>query len=237
MERMAHTLSEDGFEIVPSVLNTAEVAQLCDALEKLERTPGHRNLMRRVPAVAELAQSPAITALVESRLEAPCFPVRSIFFDKTTEANWFVPWHQDLTIAVKERRDAPGYGPWTVKEGVPHVQPPMQVLESMVTLRLHLDDCDESKGALRVIPGSHRRGRLGTADIAALRREGSEFCCSTRAGGALLIRPLLLHASSEAWAPGHRRVIHLEYATLPLSHGLEWAEETTPPSAPQTPPG
>jgi len=125
---------------------------------------------------------------------------------------------------VKQRIDVSGYGPWSIKEGVPHVQPPIEILETMVTVRLHLDDCDESNGPLRVIPGSHRTGRRDAADIVKSRANQKEVICSMQAGDALLMRPLLLHASSEASAPAHRRVVHLEYSTGSLASGLEWAE-------------
>ena len=92
------------------------------------------------------------------------FVVRG-FFRQDPEANWPVPWHQDLTIAVKARIEAPGYGPWTVKGGVPHVRPPIAVLKAMLTLRVHLDDCDATQGPLRVLPGSHTRGRLDAGEI------------------------------------------------------------------------
>jgi ectoine hydroxylase-related dioxygenase (phytanoyl-CoA dioxygenase family) len=221
---MSYSLAEDGFEIVPSVLTETEIEALQSALNALKICPGHRNIMQRVPDVAALATAPKILGLLENLLGAKPFPVRSIFFDKTPEANWLVPWHQDLSIAVKQQLDVSGYGPWSTKDGVPHVQPPVKILESMVTLRLHLNDCDESNGRLRVIPGSHRLGRLDAASIVKVRSTQKEVGCSMHAGDALLMRPLLLHASSEASAPAHRRVIHLEYATCPLPDGLEWAE-------------
>lgn len=219
---MSYTLDQDGFQIIPSVLtdSDSEVETLRMALSSLGVAPGHRNLMRHVPEIAALAGSAKIINLLGPGL----LPVRSIFFDKTPEANWLVPWHQDLSIAVKRRIDVSGYGPWSTKDGVPHVQPPVEILETMVTIRLHLDDCDESNGALRVIPGSHQLGRLGAADIINARSNQNEVVCSMHAGDALLMRPLLLHASSEASAPAHRRVIHLEYATGSLASGLEWAE-------------
>jgi len=228
---MAYSLAEDGFEIIPSVLPEREIEALRTALATLKVTPGHRNLMQQVPAVAALAVSSQLLGLLEETLGSECFPVRSIFFDKTPEANWLVPWHQDLSIAVKERVDLPGYGPWSTKEGIPHVQPPAEILEAMVTLRLHLDDCDESNGALRVVPGSHRLGRLNAARIAELRSHQKEVTCSVHAGDAVLMRPLLLHASSEAIAPAHRRVIHLEYSTCGLAEGLQWAEHPTAASS------
>src|SRR5277367_2259152 len=152
---MLFTPPTDGFEVISSVLNQCEVEELRVALSELDVSAGHRNLMKRVSSIAALAESPKIMLLLERRLGLPYFPVRSIFFDKTPEANWLVPWHQDLSIAVRERREIPSFGPWSVKNGTPHVQPPIELLENMITLRLHLDDCDESNGALRVIPGSH----------------------------------------------------------------------------------
>jgi ectoine hydroxylase-related dioxygenase (phytanoyl-CoA dioxygenase family) len=151
-------------------------------------------------------------------------PVRGIFFDKSAEANWLVTWHQDLTLAVRERCEVPGFGPWSVKEGVPHVQPPAECLQQMITVRLHLDDADESNGALRVLPGSHAQGRLSPEGIGEWRERVPEVTCVVRAGGALLMRPLLLHASGRSVSERHRRVLHLEYAGFDLPAGLEWHE-------------
>jgi ectoine hydroxylase-related dioxygenase (phytanoyl-CoA dioxygenase family) len=221
---MSYSLVKDGFEFIPSVLTEREVETLRASLSLMKAAPGHRNLMQQVPEIAVLPTSPKILGLFEDMFGAQPLPVRSIFFDKTPETNWRVAWHQDLSIAVKQRVDLAGYGPWSTKDGVPHVQPPVEILEGMVTLRLHLDDCDESNGPLRVIPGSHRMGRLDATDIVESRSNQMEVICSMQTGDALLMRPLLLHASSEASVPVHRRVIHLEYATCPLASGLEWAE-------------
>lgn len=219
-----YSLAEHGFGIVPSLLSAGEVVLLRRELEALEVAPGHRNLASRMPAVAELARSDTIRNLLAATTGSKPFLVRSIFFDKTSGANWLVPWHQDLSIAVAKRRDAPGFTAWSVKDGVDYVHPPVSILEAIVTLRLHLDDCDGSNGALRVIPHSHRHGQLDTPEIARLRAEDAEAVCAAKAGDALLMRPLLLHASSAAEVPHHRRVIHLEYSTVSLPDGLEWAE-------------
>jgi ectoine hydroxylase-related dioxygenase (phytanoyl-CoA dioxygenase family) len=213
-----------GYQIISGVLAPAEIETLRKSLSALQVAPGHRNLMQHVPAVAALAVSTKVLELVGAALGAMARPVRSIFFDKTPTANWLVPWHQDLTIATKRRVDLPGYGPWSRKSGIPHVQPPVEILEAMATVRLHLDDCDESNGALRVIPGSHLHGRLSAIQIADLRARQPEVLCSATAGEALLMRPLLLHSSGEAFAPSHRRVIHLEYASCQLPAELAWAE-------------
>lgn len=181
-----------------------------------------RNLLEDVPEVTALADSTAVRALVAPTLGPGCFPVRGILFDKTPEANWNVVWHQDLSIAVRERRDVEGFGPWSEKAGVVHVQPPASVLERMLTVRLHLDDCDEINGPLLVLPGSHRGGRLTAPEIQERRAQTAGVPCPVPGGGALLMRPLLLHASSASQSPRHRRVIHLEYAAEALPGGLRW---------------
>lgn len=150
--------------------------------------------------------------------------MRAIYFDKSPDANWLVAWHQDLTIAVRERVEAAGFGPWSMKGGVPHVQPPMEMLERMITVRLHLDDADAGNGALRVLPGSHRFGRLSTEKIQELRATEPEALCVANAGDVLLMRPLILHASGRSNSPKHRRILHIEYAGFDLPPGLQWQE-------------
>lgn len=218
-------LAEDGFAIVRDGLPLDCVLRLIAALERLPelRDSNARSIAASVPEIAELAASSPVQALATTIVGDEAFLARSILFDKTPGSNWKVAWHQDLTIAVREKRDLPGFGPWSMKRGVIHVQPPAAVIEGMITLRIHLDDCDESNGALRVIPGSHRVGRLAPSDIAKWRERAPAVTCVVPRGGILIMRPLLLHASSPAVRPAHRRVIHLEFAASPLAGGLEWA--------------
>jgi ectoine hydroxylase-related dioxygenase (phytanoyl-CoA dioxygenase family) len=220
----------DGYALFPDVVPPTVLAALTRAVERLgERLDlgvrgGLRNLFQELPEARTLAQHPALYEVVSAVLGPDCFAARAILFDKTPAANWKVVWHQDLSIAVRERREVVGFGPWSQKEGVLHVQPPAAVLERMVTLRLHLDDCGPANGPVRVLPGSHRGGRLSAADVARWRAEQAEVACVVGVGGVLLMRPLLLHASSPATAPAHRRVVHLEYAVGELPGGLAWAE-------------
>jgi len=225
-------LACDGFAIVPSVVPNQEIESLLERLKKGEpeippnRRSHHahaiRNLLRVMPQARQAAESAAVRSLVESVLGPDAFVVRDLFFDKTPEANWKVPWHQDLTIAVRHRKDVPGFGPWSVKDGVPHVVSPAEWLERILTVRLHLDDCGEENGPLRVLPGSHRHGKLDSRAIQMWRERAPAVSCVVNRGDALLMRPLLLHASSPARHPGHRRVIHLEFASEELPGGLQW---------------
>jgi ectoine hydroxylase-related dioxygenase (phytanoyl-CoA dioxygenase family) len=127
-----------------------------------------------------------------------------------------------LTICVRERKEVPGFGPWSIKGGLHHAHAPAEILDQIVTVRLHLDDCGEENGPLRILRGSHRHGRLTDAQVDGLRADLEEVTCVSPKGGAFLMKPLLLHASSRATKPGHRRVLHLEATQAKLPGGLDW---------------
>jgi len=220
-----------GFCLARKVAGDAEIDRLRTALaqsdiaraQRLGQTYGARNLLH-LAEVQAAAANPRVIPYLQTLLGPEFQPVRSIFFDKTEIANWPVPWHQDLSLAVRERRDLPGWCNWTVKRGVTHVQPPPEILSRMVTMRLHLDDCPSSNGPLRVISGSHRYGLLRRNEIAA-QAQNPATPIIANAGDALFMRPLILHASSPAQMPAHRRVLHLEFAPAGLlPRELGWAE-------------
>jgi hypothetical protein len=192
---------EAGFEILSGV--GPDVLEECRRLTtgRVEGG-GTRRLFERVPELQRLLGS-----LWEPGMEL----CRSILFDKTADSNWKVGWHQDVTLACPTRFEREGWTNWSLKDGVPHVQPPVSVLEQMVTVRLHLDDCDAENGPLRVLPGSHRLGRLSAQEIRALVASEVALECLCRAGGVLRMRPLLVHSSGSALRPGRRRVVHLEF--------------------------
>jgi hypothetical protein len=223
-------IAKDGFTIVHDVLSCESLAALIHLIEN-SVTPedgrgGVRNLLD-LPVFRDLADSTEIRALVEPILGQEAFPVRGILFDKTGEANWKVPWHQDVTIAVTNKSEANGYGPWSLKAGVLHVQPPAAILENMLSVRIHLDDCPATNGALRVLPATHLLGKLTQAQIEVALSQRAPMTCEASAGDALLMRPLLIHASSPSIVPTHRRVIHFDYANAELADGLEWRERKT----------
>lgn len=226
-------IEDDGYAVQEGFLTELEVGELIDAIERHQdgqsllrngRIFAMRNLLD-LPGISELADLAKVRELAEAVLGEKAFAVRGILFDKIAEANWKVPWHQDVTIAVRAREDVEGFGPWSTKAGILHVQPPAQVLERMISIRLHLDSCDESNGALHVIPGSHRVGRIAEAEIPSALEKSSAHACVVGRGGALLMRPLLLHASSPSKAPVHRSVIHLDFACDKLPSPLNWLSD------------
>jgi len=111
------------------------------------------------------------------------FVVKSIYFDKPPLSNWFVSWHQDLTISVEKKSDVTGFVHWSEKQGQIAVQPPLNVLESIYTFRIHQDDCDETNGALRVISGTHLQGIIRPETL-SYPLAGS--LCDVQTGGVMI---------------------------------------------------
>lgn len=220
---MNSDFERNGFALIPSVLSADRVSGIKGILGENDGA-GRRGLLA-LSEVRELAESDLLISLLRPVCAAAPFPVRAIYFDKSPETNWLVSWHQDLTIAVNQRIELPGFGPWSVKNGLTHVQPPVQMLERMVTIRLHLDDADAENGALQVIPGSHHLGKLDAETIQRMRLESDAVLCEAASGDALLMRPLLLHASGRSSSPRHRRVLHLEYACEPLPGAMLWRQD------------
>ena len=217
------SLARDGFAIFRDVFSPQELddlrARLRGHLNPNE--PGKRLLGDFPLRLWDFVRNKNILAILpRPDLE----PVRAILFNKTSEANWPVAWHQDRTIAVKDRIDTPGYGSWTVKGGIPHVQPPAELLDEMATLRVHLDPTPAENGALHMISGSHRHGFITQDEIATCAKNGSTIA-ECEPGDVLIMRPLLLHSSRRAEIPTNRRVLHFELAPkhlLPAS--LKWSE-------------
>jgi hypothetical protein len=175
------------------------------------------------PAVKTLWLRSTLLELLGSRLGPDFGLVRGLYFDKPPASNWSLPWHQDLTIAVKDNSlSSNRFRNRTTKAGIPHVEAPREVLEQMLTLRIHLDDVDEENGPLQVLPGSHR-GQNGAVSQLAV-------SIHSAAGGVLAIRPLVSHASGPSLAKNrHRRIIHLEFAaSAELPDGFEWRHFFSP---------
>lgn len=224
-------IANDGFAVVKKVLSEQTIESLIEAIAYPQRSifvkcRGNsiyaiHNLLQ-VPEVQALASKPPIIDLASTVLGTNALAVKAILFDKTTQANWKVAWHQDLTIAVKEKKAVEGFSAWSEKAGIPHVQPPVEILENLLTLRIHLDDCDADNGALKVIPKSHSYGKLDSEQISHLKQAAKVHTCTASSGDVLVMRPLLLHSSSASVQPRHRRVLHIEYAALKLPGGLEW---------------
>lgn len=229
---MQDDFNHAGYTLAPQMLDLTALDQLTALLEALEleqadhsrqgKTFAMRDVFAESPELLEIASSPPLLTLARSLAGQDARPTKATYFDKRPEANWSLPLHQDLTITVHAQAEVPGYSHWSMKAGVPHVQPPVRVLEGIVALRIHLDDCPADNGALEVVPGTHIQDRIPAADLRMMHLESRAVVCPAQAGDVLAMRPLLVHGSSKARVPKRRRVLHVEYATTELDAPLQW---------------
>ncbi|HXA56234.1 MAG TPA: galactose-1-epimerase [Candidatus Acidoferrum sp.] len=205
---------EQGFAIIPEVLSHAEIGRLCAGIvhQPMHRSrAGVRHAMK-FASVAEMAGCPRLIEIARAILGEGAVPFRATIFDKSLTSNWLVAWHQDTALPLRERREAEGWGPWSVKDGVTYAHAPARALEQVVALRIHLDNSTAENGPLRVLPGTHAIGLLGDGAIHDLAERIPAVDCVVPRGGIVAMRPLVVHASPKSQSSEPRRVLHIEYA-------------------------
>lgn len=215
-------LNVSGFAIADISLTREQCDYIALSLPIVEGGRGGiRNLISH-PTVLQVLMHEQLGRYLWSVVGRELVAVRATLFDKTADSNWRVQWHQDRTITVKERMDVAGYGPWTTKVGVLHVEPPASVLAQMLAVRIHLDECGPDNGLLRVISGSHEGGKLSEQQLQSSLLDSTATDLRVPKGGIVLMRPLLVHASVPARVPAHRRVLHIEFAPVEAISPLKW---------------
>jgi len=228
-------IAEKGFTTIAGIYSDEEVAAIINTINHTDTSKNTfrksndlfaiRQFLIEIPESQSLIFNNKLKSLINTLFGSNYFVVKSIYFDKPETSNWYVAYHQDLTISVDKKIDTDNFGPWTVKQNQYAVQPPTEFLEDIFTIRIHLDDTDENNGALRVIEQSHLKKiyRPETIDWTKER----EAICKVKKGGAMIMKPLLLHSSSRTTNNKKRRVIHIEFASTELPIGLNWAERLT----------
>jgi ectoine hydroxylase-related dioxygenase (phytanoyl-CoA dioxygenase family) len=219
----------DGFASIPDVVSGREIGDVLAVIERSElprSRAGMRHAMRN-GAVAAIARDTRLMVLAQEVLGTAVLPFRATLFDKSRTSNWLVVWHQDTALPLRERREVPGWGPWSIKDGVHYAHAPASALLEVLALRLHLDDSVAENGPLRVLPGTHRIGVLSDETLHELSTQIVAVDCLVPRGGILAMRPLLVHRSSKSQSNAPRRILHIEYATsaaiakgLDPSHGV-----------------
>ncbi|RZJ50496.1 MAG: phytanoyl-CoA dioxygenase [Flavobacterium sp.] len=229
---MNNEISTQGFSIISNIYTNDEIEQILDVINQVDTSKetfrksadlfAIIQFFKEVPAVYKLIFNEKLKDVIQSNFGNDYFVAKSIYFDKPEHSNWFVAYHQDLTISVDKKIEVKNFGPWTIKQNQFAVQPPIDILQHNFTVRIHLDDTDEDNGALKVIPKSHLKGiyRAETIDWTIER----ETICKVPKGGIMIMKPLLLHSSSKTKNNNKRRVIHIELSNIELPHELQWAE-------------
>jgi hypothetical protein len=221
LHRMEDHFLQVGAKLFRGAAN-ASLDRISSALSAIPKVRAGARLIGVRGLEPMLVSTGCLGRIAATVLGAGAKPVRAVLFNKSDEANWSLGWHQDRTICVKEKREAPGFGPWTRKVGMTHVAPPFDLLTRMVTARVHLDDVPASNAPLLIAPGSHRLGRVSVSEVEEVVRRCGTFTCTANAGDVWLYATPILHASEAASAPRTRRVLQIDYAAEDLPYDLEW---------------
>lgn len=226
----------NGFAVIDNIYSSEEITQLQSIIENTDTSAetfrkssdlfAIRQFLKEVPQTLPYIFNEKLKKIINT-FGLDYFSVKSIYFDKPGESNWFVAYHQDLTVSVDKKILIEGFGPWTVKQNQFAVQPPLNILENIFTIRIHLDDTNEENGALKVIPESHKK-QIYRPETINWDVE-TEVSCNVPKGGIMLMKPLLLHSSGRTVNNSRRRVIHIEFSNIELPENLEWSERISIP--------
>lgn len=225
LQRYIKQLNHKGFAINQHIYTQREVNRIGKILAEhdVENIIAIRQLLKKLPDLKEIIFNSNLLKILKA-IHPDLFLVKALYFNKPPQSNWYVTWHQDMIINVVKKVPTEGYTSWTKKEDVIGVRPPKDILDNLITVRIHLDDTNDKNGALSVIPGSHRA--IHQENEAKIITSGTlPYSCQVDKGGVQLMKPLLLHASSKSVSNKRRRVIHLEFSADNLADGLEWAEK------------
>ncbi|WP_026754502.1 WYL domain-containing protein [Sediminibacter sp. Hel_I_10] len=227
LRTIAKRLEFKGFGILNHVYSKRDIRKLKVQFdtyikENDERAYGMREVLKKMPEIREILFNKNLRRLVKA-IDKKAFLTKAIYFDKSPKDNWYVTWHQDIPIHVSEKIETEGFEAWTIKNDNIGVRPPEEFSKNTFAMRIHLDDTSQKNGALQIIPGSHKK-QLNDDDIALITSSSIPFVSEVSSGGVQLLKPLVLHASSKSKIQRRRRVIHLEFASMPLPNGLTYSE-------------
>lgn len=233
----SNEINSEGFAIIDNVYDENEIKKLISIIEnvtenktdkatfrKSEDLFAIRQFHKEIPQALDSIFNQNLKDIIKSNFGENYFITKSIYFDKPEKSNWFVAYHQDLTISVDKKIDVESFENWTTKQDQFAVQPPKDILEKNFTIRIHIDKTTKDNGALKVINNSHSKGiyRVENMDF----KNEKETICEVEKGGIMIMKPLLFHASNKTTNNERRRVIHIEFSNIELPNGLDWSERT-----------
>ncbi|AYM99916.1 phytanoyl-CoA dioxygenase family protein [Chryseobacterium sp. 3008163] len=232
LQQHKNTIADKGFSVISNIFSTEEIEKISEVIQNIDTSKetfrksedlfAIRQFLKEIPEVKDLIFNENFKTIIREIFGENYFVVKSIYFDKPEKSNWYVAYHQDLTISVDKKVELENFGPWTTKQNQFAVQPPLDILENIFTIRIHLDDTDENNGALKVVPKSHAKGIYRPETINW--DVETENICNVEKGGVMIMKPLLLHGSNRTTNGKKRRVIHIEFSDRELPDELQWSE-------------
>lgn len=230
-------INSEGFVIIDKVYSENEIEKIISEIEKVTQIENDNSTFRKsqdlfairqfhkeIPETLKYIFNKNLKEIIKTNFGENYFITKSIYFDKPEKSNWFVSYHQDLTISVDKKVEVENFENWTTKQNQFAVQPPKEILEQIFTIRIHIDKTTKENGALKVLNKTHNKGIFRTENIEV--ENETETICEIEKGGIMIMKPLLFHASNKTTNNERRRVIHIEFSNQNLPNKLEWSEKT-----------
>ena len=114
-------VSENGFAVMNDFFTGKEIEHLLEAISQVDTSKptirkttdlfAIRQFLKEVQQAAEIIFNKRLTTTIAEIFGNDFFVVKSIYFDKPESSNWFVAYHQDLTISVDKKIELEGFGP------------------------------------------------------------------------------------------------------------------------------
>ncbi|EIJ43151.1 protein involved in biosynthesis of mitomycin antibiotics/polyketide fumonisin [Beggiatoa alba B18LD] len=219
------TLTNEGFALIPQIFSAQTCTELLAQIPAIQATSAGTRSLLSFAWCADMVQQLREYLKEKQLIDSGAVAIQCTYFEKSLARNWLIAFHQDLSVPVVKRSSHLALQGWSEKEGRLFVQAPCELLAQLLAVRVHLDPCTVADGALRVIPRSHTQGRIPLQSLATHRQTLPEpVLCPAEQGTVLLMRPLLLHASSKSTGQGLRRVLHFLFAPRQPEYGLQWRE-------------
>lgn len=220
---LANEFEGNGRVWLRNAVSEEDLTHFDSAISASAKAGQRLNVSKTLKAV--LSEESSVLRAVR-RLAPEAVPVRIVAFNKSESANWGVPWHQDRVIAVTEKAEIAGYNNWTNKSGTWHCEPPQSILDEMLFVRVHLDDNDQSNGAMEIAVGSHSIGLVPSARAEDVANTFPIEECLAKRGDVLILKMLTLHSSKPAQVQSGRRVLRIDFSSSQLPQPLSWTGQS-----------
>ena len=121
LEKHRQNISNNGFDFFEDIYSPTEICSIILAISNADQSAltfrrtndlfAIRRFLKEVPGIRSLIFNEKLRAVIDGLFGSGYFVVKSIYFDKPEKSNWFVAWHQDLTIAVDKKTPLKNYNP------------------------------------------------------------------------------------------------------------------------------
>ncbi|SHF87660.1 hypothetical protein SAMN05443633_107193 [Chryseobacterium arachidis] len=110
LQHHKNSITENGFTVINQIFSVEEIQKISDIIQNIDTSKDTfrksedlfaiRQFLKEIPEVRKVVFNENIKKIIKEIFGEKYFAVKSIYFDKPEKSNWYVAYHQDLTISV-----------------------------------------------------------------------------------------------------------------------------------------